>query len=685
MTEINTQENEENRNNNRVINENSCEHLNINEKIFGQEYNEFISTLNKLKETKDYFLSISSKIEDKSNLLFNEINDEISTITKKITYGFDLENSADICQKVDEKKTLLIQNYTKNFLKKYEKILKMNNQILESIRENIDVLLNFYEINSEYLDEEKPTHKFIDDQLEKILINWMFLKIDFHDYDFVKTFKKLKLSEEIKDLIFLICNNKSYKMNLSYESSKPDGKIQKEFHGLLKRTHNNLTSLRLENMSDLDNYFKENNTYECPKLNKLSIYGCEIKSNERNQFFNFFPSVKKTKISYCIDSEFQTLKFLPMSLKELYLTKNNFVNSDFSTIFSAYILKSDNFRKNIEILSFADNSITKIDFNSIIPSQKYNLPSLKIMDFHKNQIYKFGMNSENFPALKYINCCYNNFANNYFNEYKNILVLQSGNSYLTDNVLCANYYNNLENKLKNFNYPLNKLIFSFIPGIFSNVYIPKVIISSNLLINLRKLDLSYNNLNNDSVISFLKNNKQCFNLKCINLDGNDLDENFFELFLANKLNLIFDKLQKITLNKNKFGDFGRNINYRDEDEVIEINKNYEKEVYKLRILYKFLEQNKKLDIVSITRNPMSNYFCIKDRMERLNTEYNRKNKNGEIIINGLYSFLLKVKEELVDNKERENLIIKFDCRTKINQESKNFAFDKQFIVFKKDE
>ena len=100
--------------------------------------------------------------------------------------------------------------------------------------------------------------------------------------------------------------------------------------------------------------------------------------------------------------------------------------------------------------------------------------------------------------------------------------------------------------------------------------------------------MSYNNLNNDSVISFLKNNKQCFNLKCINLDGNDLDENFFELFLANKLNLIFDKLQKITLNKNKFGDFGRNINYRDEDEVIEINKNYEIEVYKLRILYKFL-------------------------------------------------------------------------------------------------
>ena len=119
MTEINNQDNEENRNNNRVINENSCEHLNINEKIFGQEYNEFISTLNKLKETKDYFLSISSKIEDKSNLLFNEINDEISIITKKITYGFDLENSADICQKVDEKKTLLIQNYTKNFLKKY--------------------------------------------------------------------------------------------------------------------------------------------------------------------------------------------------------------------------------------------------------------------------------------------------------------------------------------------------------------------------------------------------------------------------------------------------------------------------------------------------------------------------------------------------------------------------------------
>ena len=684
MTEINNQQNEQN--SNRVINENSSENVNINDKIFGQEFNKFLQSLNKLKETKNYFLSISNELENKSTQLFNEINNDISNVAKKINYVFDLENPADIRQKIDEKKISLIQNYTKKYLVKYEKILKMNSQIFESIKNNIDILLNYYKICTESLDEKKPTHKFIDDQFANIINNWMFLEIDFDNYDFAETLKKFELNEKVKDLIFFMCNNKSFKMNLTYESqNKIDDNVKKEFHKLLKRTHSNLISLRLENISDLENYFQENNEYECTKLDKLSMYKCELKPDEKNQFFQSFPSVKKTKISYCADSEFQLLKYLPKNLKELYLTKNNFVNSDVESIISSYILKSDNLRKNLEILSFADNSLTKIDFNSLIPSQKYNFLSLKILDFHKNKLYKFALTPENFPALKHINCCYNNFANNYFNEYKNILVLQSGNAYLTDNVLCANYYNNLESKLKSFNFPLYKLTFSFIPGSFSNVFIPKLVINETVLINLKKLDLSYNNLNNESIISFFKNNKQCLNLKSVNLEGNDLDENFFELFLKNKLNLIFDKLQKITLNKNKFGDIERNINYKDENEIDEKNKIYEKEIYKLRIFYKFLEQNKKLETVLITRNPMSNSFCIKDGVEGLNTEFNIRNKEGKIIINGLYSFLVKIKEELVNKEERTDLIVKFDCRSKINQESNSFAFDKQYIIFKRDD
>ena len=684
MTELNNPQNEENPN--RVINENSGEFSDINEKIFGKEYNEFLSSLNKLKKTKDYFLAKSNELENKSNQLFNEINNDISKIIKKIMYGFGLENPADICQKIDEKKISLIQNYTKTFLTKYQTILTMNNEILKSIELNLDVLLNFYEITSESLDEENPTNKFLDEQLEKIINNWMLLKINFYNYDFENSLKNMMVNEKIKDSIFFLCNNKSFKLNLCYDSpNRNDENIKMEFLDLLNKTHNNLTSLRLENIPDLENYFQDNNIFNYPKLSELFVYRCEIKSKGKNPFFQSFPSIMKTKISYCPDTEFQSLKHLPITLKELYLTKNNFVNSDFNTIVSQIILKTDSLRKNLEVLSFAGNSITNVDFNYLIPSQKYNLLSLKIMDFHKNKIYKFGMNPENFPSLKHINCCYNNFTNNYFNEYKNILVLQSGNAYLTDNVLCANYYNNLENKLKNFNFPLDKFIFSFLPGNFSNVFIPKVIISDTILLNLRKLDLSYNNLNNDSVISFFKNNKQCLNLKYINLDGNNLDENFFELFLENKLNLIFDKLQKISLNKNKLGDFDRNINYRDEDEIIESNKTFEKEIYKLRILYKFLELNKNLDTVFITRNPMSNYYFIKDGVEGLNTEFNIRNKEGKIIINGLYSFLVKIKEELVGEEERENLIVKFDCGSKCNLESKNFAFNKQFFIFKKDE
>ena len=72
---------------------------------------------------------------------------------------------------------------------------------------------------------------------------------------------------------------------------------------------------------------------------------------------------------------------------------------------------------------------------------------------------------------------------------------------------------------------------SYIPKEISNDYLNNIIINDSILINLRKLDLSYNNLVCDTIINFFNNNKSCFCLKSLNLSNNLLDASFFEKYL----------------------------------------------------------------------------------------------------------------------------------------------------------
>ena len=62
-----------------------------------------------------------------------------------------------------------------------------------------------------------------------------------------------------------------------------------------------------------------------------------------------------------------------------------------------------------------------------------------------------------------------------------------------------------------------------------------------------------------------------------------------------------------------------------------------------------------------------------------------KNNNDRIIIDNFYSFLKKVTEELLMNREekvnRGQFNIKFDIDTHINLNSDNFNYNEKFIMF----
>ena len=136
----------------------------------------------------------------------------------------------------------------------------------------------------------------------------------------------------------------------------------------------------------------------------------------------------------------------------------------------------------------------------------------------------------------------------------------------------------------------------------SNEYLSNLKINDTILLGLKKIDLSYNNITNIVFFNFIENNKGIFNIKYLNLSGNKLDDLFFEIYLNLKLNNKFTKLSKINLNENLFGDDNIEVTYNPEEGKIISNQ-----INKIRLFYRFIYENKVLTDVSIIRNKIQEY------------------------------------------------------------------------------
>ena len=106
------------------------------------------------------------------------------------------------------------------------------------------------------------------------------------------------------------------------------------------------------------------------------------------------------------------------------------------------------------------------------------------------------------------------------------------------------------------------------------------------------------------------------------------------------MNKIFLNLYKLYLSDNKIGN-NSIISYKDDEPISK--REFEKDVYNLRLIYNFIVENKNLKKLTINRNPISGkYKILYDLDEPLNDseQYLVRDKNYKIIIIFIYSFLL---------------------------------------------
>ncbi len=677
---INNQENLNSLKNQNIFETNFLNNRNILNYIYGDDIFVIIDELSKFKEnSKAYLKATQEELNIKYNFFETEVLKYINSTTNKIINAFRLDIS-----NLDEETRKIVQELVKEKIIFINKVITLYKQITEIIKQNFLILKNF--LDNFDLNKEFPIQDFFKKEFNNITTSWLFLKLDLEKFDFKNIIEESNLNQNYKDFLMKECNEKSSFMNIILPENKENDtsnlniinykELYKEEINLLSENSNHLVKLNMKNVPVIEDFLGKS---KYDKLEKLNLKNSNITDNK---IFNQFSSLTKLSIKYCPDldtSIFNDINLL--NLKYLILEKNGFIDQDLDNLISNFILKSPDLIDNLEILSFAYNNLSNIDFNHYLTTPKHVFNSLNSLILNHNELYKITIDKYYFPELKLLDCSNNNLNSYYFSDLQNddILILQSGNFFLMDDSLCQIYYSNIRNKLANTDYlSLRKLDLSYMPTLFSNSFLSNININHSLFINLKKLNLSYNGISCDTLFNFFEKNKECLKLRTLNLNGNQLDDTFFERFLNLGLNKIFSNLKKLYLNDNNIG-CNDEIDYKDEEPISK--KEYEKDIYKLRLMYKFICENKNLKLISINKNPISekNIVMYEDIINEEDKEgILIKNKNGEIIINDFYSFLIKIKNELT---ERNDLNIKFDCLYDVNFNSKDFNYESQYIKF----
>ena len=670
--------------------------------IYGENYDSIKLKISNIEnETINYLSDTISSLQLKYKEFNDDITNHFKNLTYKITDAFKLNKFSpdEIKGTKKEKRANLIQKYSNVYIQELEKIIKIHTQIFNNIKKSISIFYDFLDI-SKYFTKEKPSNEFFSKELKNIVNNWLYFEIDFSNFDFTKVINGLNLEPDLKELMIKIRKNNNFIMNIS--NSFKDMKSMRKKYGRLKLdkdlnlsqlfkknkkilndNYANLVKLKLKNEFNVDNYFDPKLTYSNIKYLKFDYVTFTSNDQIKNNYLKNMPELEKLIINRANNFEISLLKDLSKSLIKLSLTKNGFVDYEFNNIMSQYLANSVSIRKNLQYLSFSDNYLCDVNLSQIIHTPKQTFYALKELDFQNNKIFQFSIDPEYFSELKCINCCYNNLTINNFDQYEKILTLLSGNIFLSEEDLAKKYFNSLADKLKNYTISLTYLNLSFIPQILSNNYLANIIINDSILINLKKLDISYNNIVCDTIIKFLNNNKGCLSIKSLNLSNNFLDSSFFDKFLENGLNNHFNKLKYIYLDANRLGNLEDldNSQERKNEECINIS----------RLLYKFIEQNKNLVELSITKNPIGKNILIKNIEENVNNfnynDYIERDKDGKIEIKCFFSLLWKISIEMNgENKKNKSEIrsvfnLKFDCANSFNINSEEFEFNNNYITF----
>ena len=360
--------------------------------IYGDDIQKVMNSLEEIHSSSiNYFSSEISDIKNDYETFYSEINKNINLNAFKLIKYFklwDILNGAE-----DEEKRNIILKINEIKLSTIKSIISTHSAIIESIKQNMKSLKAFLSICQTF--DKNPIHIYYEKELNNIAKNWLLLKLNLENFNFNKTINESNLDPTFKDFVIKQCqcknlslvvqNPKSYfgDEKLSAEEEKKR-KIRKEADiKTISENQNNIISLKMKNINEADAYFIKSTSFT--KMKRLSLENLTLKNYN---ILYLFPYLTRLRIKSCQSLEIDIFKNMSTNLRKLYLVKNGYVNYEFQSIVQEYLLKSKSIRDNLEVLSFANNNISKIDFTQIISNDMEIFRAMKELDFRKNKLTK---------------------------------------------------------------------------------------------------------------------------------------------------------------------------------------------------------------------------------------------------------------------------------------------------------
>ena len=531
-----------------------------------------------------------------------------------------------------EKNIFIILEINKNEFYTYEhckKILKN-----ENININIHFKMNFQNVKSVkmlYAHELKIKVFILDDDINNL---------NESNYEDLNINENKNENFEKKINIFFIYNSEKLLIDKSeFKIMDKDNNYIVIINNLQdKPIYKNLI-LKKENEKENENENKESINKE--EINFINIKKVKIDNFKQNDLdlLNICPNVENLKIIQSVYNLFEFPENKKFKLLHIKLEGLKLITESFLKIMSN-LLFNESITETLETLSFKKNKISEIniigsltkkcqdnDIDEFNPFIKLNFKNLKELDLGENLISYFKVDDiKFFPSIKILYLSDNNLI--YQNDYdglkqmnKNAILLTVGNYFVLKSLVRNDYIKELIKRLKKVNdYPIKKLSFNYLFG-KKNIDLFQDIDLNNFKKNLKYLYLGNCSLTNEIIIDFFKNKFQMPKLKKLFINGNQLNDIFFSLYIESELHLILKNLKYLDLSNN--------------DDI---------EFKNLEIFYKFISLTEIKELI-LFHTKFEDYVLNNIKEIIIDNKKNNENVNKQIIKNQKFENFLKFLQE----------------------------------------
>lgn len=380
--------------------------------------------------------------------------------------------------------------------------------------------------------------------------------------------------------------------------------------------------ISLELKADLKKIFYEEqiNKLNFEKIKKINFKKCKL---DNINYLFFFPNLSKLNFKRCIFIEMPSHFSINFNKTKSVIFNNCNLNNDNVN----YLMNEFQNLQNLEIIDFSINNITNFNFKPNSPFKKLHSLILRKNKISKINIFNEEILKKYYPKLDFIDIVSNNLCNfdesdfnNFMNLKENMRIILFGKNLFLHNkpIVLKKYLKFLIKSFSNSTANIKSLDLSHLFYKFKTdekLSLKNIRLNLNIQITIRKLDLSFNSLNDADLFDLFKENQGLVNLNEIVLKNNNFTGNILNLFLKINSQYLFEYLKSIDLSENKL------------------------EICSLKILRKMIDDNKNLHYINLKDNPLiEDLFSI-----------NKATPENKILVKEYFDYI----EDIKKNKKRE--------------------------------